>query len=83
VKLNLFFFKASLFFLLQHPVPSKGSLQSYIRGAIEKESDIRPDSLRGEAIEAFDPFQVYPSTMALIGNSGVTETVAKNNPSLS
>ncbi len=33
-------------------------------------------------IEPLNPFQIEPSSIALIGKGGITETVAKNNPPL-
>jgi hypothetical protein len=56
VKFNLFSFKTFFSFLFQRPIPLNRSLQSYIRRTIEKEGHIRPDALRGEVIEALNPF---------------------------
>jgi hypothetical protein len=82
VELNLLFLETPLSFLFQHSIPLKRSVQPYIRWTIEQESDIGLDSLRRKAVKAGNPFQIYSSAIALIGNGSVTEPVAKNNFSL-
>src|SRR4030042_157342 len=82
VELNLFSFKTPLSFLSQCLIPLERPLQSYIRRTIQKKSDIRLDALGSEAIEAINPFYIYPSAITLISEGGITETVAKYKPAL-
>ena len=76
MELNLLPFEPTFFLLVQDLISLQRPLQSRVRGTIQEERDVWPNALGGNEVHLLDPFQTDSSTVALISDRGVAETVA-------